>query len=147
MDTLPAVGLALAGLYVLSQLTTFGATTQMNFIISSISVSSQGVTPVLNMILTAQNPTNSSLLISSFVATVSVNGTIVGNVAGFSPVTIAANSQTPIPLVVTMNGLTLFSDVVNILTGASPLSGVVTVIGTANINNLAVPLNITYNLL
>jgi hypothetical protein len=147
MKLLPGILLAIGGIYVISKLTTAGSASRLNFTISNLQLGTSGLIPVISLNLLAQNPTNSSFVVQSIVANAFVNGEQVGNVSDFTPVSIGPNSQGSIPLTVLMNAAVVVEDVLNILTGAAGVSAVVSVVGTANISGLVLPVNLSYKII
>lgn len=148
MKLLPAVGLTIAGLFVLSKVMTASAASRINFTLGNIGISSSGITPIVQLTVLAQNPTDKSITISSIVGNVLLNGQLIGNIppVGF-PITVAANSQSQIPISVMLQGLSLISDVVSMLSGTAGLSAVVSLTGTVNVDGLLLPLNLSYRII
>jgi len=147
MKLLPTVGLAVAALYVLSKLSFAGNASRLNYSISGMGLSMNGLNPVISMNLVVQNPTNQIFNVAAIVANVALNNEPIGNVAGFTPVTIAAASQANVPLTVTISGLSLISDVVNILNGTAGVSALLHITGTVNANATLLPIDVQYQAL
>jgi hypothetical protein len=144
MKLLPALGLGVAAVYVLSKLSFAGNASRLNYTISGISLGMSGLNPVISLNLVIQNPTNQIFNVAAIVANVSLNGEAIGNVAGFTPVSIPAASQANVPLTVTVSGLSLISDVVGILNGSSGVSALLHVTGTVNANSTLLPIDVQY---
>jgi hypothetical protein len=144
---LPALALAAVGIYVISKLAAFGVASRLNLFISSYSMSLNGITPVVTLGVTAQNVTSEALQFGALAGNAYLNGTLIGNVSGFTPVNIAAQSQTVIPLTIVINATAVISDVVSLLNGTAGTSVALEVKGTANVSNLVLPVDITYNVL
>lgn len=153
MKLLPALGLTVVGVFLLQKVSAAAAATRINFLVGGVKLASIGFTPILNVTVVAQNPTNSTFTINSFVGNVFLNGDMIGNAAGFIPTTVKPASpggltgQTEIPLNVSLNGLTLVSDIVSVITGQAQVAAVVRLVGTANVDNLLLPIDITYKLI
>jgi LEA14-like dessication related protein len=105
---------------------------------------SSPLSPIINVTVNVQNPTSGSLQLNSFAGTASVNGTASGNVSYFQPTVIAANAQTQIVVQVRLSDLGLIAALMNFInagTGAIAVS----IVGTANVNGAALPVNISLN--
>lgn len=144
MKLLPTLALIVAGVYVFSKLTTAGVASRLNLIISGMNLQLQGIVPVVNLQVTAQNVTNEALQFNAITANALLNGTPIGNVTGFTPVAIPAVSQATIPLQIMVNAPALTADVVNILSGGAGVSANIELQGTANISGLLLPIDVTY---
>lgn len=97
----------------------------------------------LHIQIGVQNPTNDSLQFQSFAGTVYINGTAAGNVSDFTPAIIAPNAQTPVTLTFTPSLFGAAATVINLLNNGG--NGVVIAVkGSANVNSLSVPVNLTF---
>jgi hypothetical protein len=122
--------------------TSAGTLNSLQFIPKGIAVQGSG----FSLVLGVQNPTNNAINFSSLAAALNVNGSPVGNVSSFTPVTIAANSETDITLMVIPNAFGIASGIVNLADGnegSGNFSSSLT--GTANVNNAALPINIPFS--
>ena len=144
MKLLPTIALFGIGIYVLSKLSTAGVASRLNLFISNYSFSLQGITPIIQLQVTAQNVTNDSLQFNALTANAYLNGTLIGNVSGFVPVTINPLAQVYIPLTVIVNATALISDVVSILSGSAGFAAQLEAKGTANVSNLLLPVDLIY---
>jgi hypothetical protein len=99
----------------------------------------------LHVQIGVQNPTNDSLQLQSLAGTVAINGTTAGNISDFTPALIAPNAQTPITLSYTPSIFGIVSTVVNQLNNGGPIN--ITVNGTANVNGIPLPVNLTFQAL
>ena len=122
--------------------TSAGTINSLQFIPKGIAVQGSG----FSLVLGVQNPTNNAINFSSLAASLNVNGSPVGNVSSFTPVTIAPNSETDINLLVLPNAFGIASGIINLAEGnegsgnfSSSLSG------TASVNNTALPINIPFS--
>lgn len=147
MKLLPAIGLTIGGLYILSKITAVGAASRLNFVITNVNVTTSGISVILQVTVQVQNPTNSGFTINSLVGNVLLNGTLIGNASSFNQVSIAPNQQTPLMLTVVLSAIATVNDIVNILSGSSGVHAVVAINGTANVDNLPIPVNLQYQVL
>ena len=141
------IGLGVAGLYILSKLSFAGNASRLNYTISGMGLSMSGINPVMSINLVVQNPTTEVFNVTAIVANAALNGEPLGNVAGFTPVSIAATSQANVPLTITISGLSLISDVVNILNGTAGVSALLHITGTVNANGTLLPIDVQYQAL
>jgi hypothetical protein len=139
---LPAIALIAGGVFVLSKLSAAGVASRLNLFISSYSLSITGIYPVINIVVTAQNVTSSDLQFSALAANVFLNGTLIGNISGFTSVLIPATAQVNIPLQATINASQVISDVVAILSGSAQVAAVIEIKGTANVSGLILPIDL-----
>lgn len=121
-------------------LTRFSTITNLNFVARGLGLIGNAVSVVIGV----QNPTSQGLNLQSISGNLILNGNSVGNVSDFTPVTIAPNAETQINLVIVPN---IFGIAANALyqiqqgiTGGIQAS----LQATANINNNAVPVNVTF---
>ncbi len=103
-----------------------------------------GISPVIQVGVMAQNVTNGSLQFNALAANAFLNGTNIGNVSGFQPVTIGPVSQVTIPLTIVVNATQIISDVIAILTGSAGVAANLEIKGTANVSGLILPVDIIY---
>lgn len=141
---MPAIGLTVGGLWLLNKLSTAGVASRLNLYIASFNFTMSGITPILQVGVMAQNVTNGSLQFNALAANAFLNGTMIGNVSGFVPVTILPVSQATIPLSIIVNATQIISDVVSILTGSAGVAANIEIKGTANISGLILPVDLIY---
>lgn len=99
----------------------------------------------LNLILGVQNPTGAAIQLNSLAGSIQVNGSNLGNVSDFSPVVIAPNSETDIPLYLTANVFGIAGSLLGQLDGNEGAGNFnANLVGTANINNIPVPVNLNF---
>lgn len=108
-----------------------------------------GIRPVINLELQVQNTSNHSFNVLSIAGNVymTTNGKeyLVGTVTDFAPMTIAPISQSVVPLALSLQLTGVVSDLLSVF--QSGLSGqTVRLSAFANVDQLQVPLNYTYNL-
>jgi LEA14-like dessication related protein len=138
---IPGLLLTLGGVFVLSKITAAGAASRLNFIIANVGFSQTGITSVLNLVINVQNPTNTPFTISSLAGNVLLNGNLIGNIAGFNQTIVAANSQTPLGVTVSLSTIATLNDLYSVFSAGH---AIVTVQGTANVDNIPLPINLTY---
>lgn len=79
----------------------------------------QGLSPVLYAELIVQNTNNVSFTINSMAASVTADGTLIGNVSNFSPVQIPGNSQAAIPITLVLMPIGIANEIIQIITGGA----------------------------
>jgi hypothetical protein len=106
-------------------------------------------TPTITLELIAQNTSNHIFTVNSIagnVFTVS-NGKNynVGNVSEFLPITIPANSQTPVVVTIRLQLIGVVTDLLNaILYGNFPKT--ISLVALANVDNIQIPINFDYTI-
>src|ERR1700754_2760503 len=104
-----------------------------------------GLSPVVTAELVAQNTNNVSFQINSIAASVSSNGTLIGNVSNFSPITIPGNGQIAIPLTLVLQPIALVNNIIGILTGGSG-GAVLSIDGSLNADGIQAPISLKYKI-
>jgi len=116
----------------------------LKYIITSSSIDvSNPLRPVITLQVTVQNPTSGSLTFYSLAGYFSINGTQTGNISYFATTIIQPNSQTVIPLQLSVSDLSLASDIVNYLSGGGGAL-TVSIVATVNVNNVPAPLTLSF---
>jgi LEA14-like dessication related protein len=110
---------------------------------SSIDISNP-LRPVITIQVTVQNPTSGSLTLQSLAGYFSVNGSQAGNISYFTQTVILPNSQTIIPLQLSVNDLDLITIIMNYLNGTSSDVLTISVNATVNVNNVPAPLVLSF---
>lgn len=137
-NTLLLVGGGVAAWYLLSRYSTIK---NLLFVPRGIAV----VGGAISVILGVQNPTSNSLAFQALSGSLVVNGNNVGNVASFQPLIILPNAETQIQLLITPNLLGIGSGILNLIEGNPGSSSFsASLQATANINNTAVPVNVSF---
>ena len=144
MKVLPAILLTVGGIYALSKISAASTVSGLNFIVSGYQFNQTGIYPTVNVNVTAQNVSNQSVQFNALAANAYLNGAFIGNVSGFQPTLINGLSQTIIPLTILVNVTSVVSDVISIFTGSAGSSAVLELKGNANIANVVVPFDVTY---
>lgn len=147
MKLLPAIALTAVSVYLLSKVSFAGNAGRLLYNIAGVTMSMNGMNPVFNINLQVQNPTNQEFDVAAIVGNATLNGQPIGNVAGFTPVSIMPTSQAIVPLTVTVSGLTVIQQVVSIMTGAAGISALVGIVGTVNANGNLLPITVQYQAL
>lgn len=100
--------------------------------------------------IAAQNPTNQKLQLKSLSGEIFANKKLVGNISTFTPVDILPNSETILNFTIVPNLAGLVNLISNfikkVVKKTEKLGLVINLTGTANVNNIAIPLNINYKL-
>lgn len=102
----------------------------------------------LQLNIAAQNPTSSTIKLNSLAGEVFANNKLVSNVSTFTPVTIPGNTETVLSFTVVPNVggvINLVSSVIKSLVKKQKIGLNVRLEGTANVDGMALPLNLTYN--
>lgn len=111
------------------------------FVPRGIGVQGGGV----SLIIGVQNPTNSALMLNGLAGSLNIQGSAVGNVTDFQPQLIAPNQETPVNLLITPNIFGIAAGVINQIDGNEATGNFqATLTGTANINSIPLPLNISF---
>lgn len=75
--------------------------------------------PVIYLELVIQNTSNVDFTINSLAANVTSDGTVIGNVSEFVPVSLPANSQGVVPITLSLQPLGLANEIISILSGGN----------------------------
>lgn len=116
----------------------------LNYIFQGIRAAWQGSAPVLSLQIGVQNPTNQSFLIKSIVGSLYSAGTPIGNVSSFTPVNIAANNVTTIPVNIRLSLIGIATDLFNLIKNGNGQAHEIEFSGYVNADNISVPLKLTY---
>lgn len=132
-----------AAAYFLIRRTSFAK--NLIYIFRGIKVRGKLFTPKIEVTIGVQNPSNQKAELKSLTAVIAWNGKEFANVSTFKGVTIAANSETNITLTAEPSVIGLYETIRNLIkTGLK--NGEITIKGTANVDNLQLPVSITKNL-
>jgi hypothetical protein len=102
-----------------------------------------GPTPVIRLVLRAQNSSSQSLTINSIAANLYANGYLVGNMGSFLPQPIAPNSESELVVNVRLNPLGIVNDIIRAVQFGS-FTQDLNFRGYANINNYQLPVDMTF---
>lgn len=140
IEVLVALGLV-AGLYFANLNRAAGNLVYFPGNITGFSLS--GISPVITADLIIQNTNNISFTVYSVAASVTSNGTLIGNVSNFTPITIPGNSQTTIPLTLVLQPIAIVNNILGIITGGVGNTEI-KVSGSLNANGMQVPIELPY---
>lgn len=141
-EVLAALGLV-AGVYFWNL---YRAAGNLVFFPGSITgLSLDGLSPVIQAEMIVQNTNNVSFTVMSIAASVTSNGTLIGNVSNFSPFQIPGNSQATIPLTLVLQPIALVNNIIGIVTGGSGKTEL-QISGSLNADGIQAPIALTYKL-
>lgn len=95
--------------------------------------------PVITLQLVVQNTSNVDFTFNSLAGNVACDNTLIGNISNFRPVTVYNNSQSTIPLTITMFPLGIVDNIISAFYGGFQQKEL-TVNGSVNANGQQVPL-------
>jgi late embryogenesis abundant protein len=104
-----------------------------------------GISPVFYVDLIIQNTNNVSFTINSLAGNVLSNSTVIGNIANFTPIEVAGNSQTAVPLTLVLQPIAIVGDLIAIITGGVGKRDI-QVHGTVNANGIQEGFDLIYNI-
>lgn len=104
-----------------------------------------GLSPTIQAEMIVQNTNNISFTVMSIAASVSSNGTMIGNVSNFSPFQIPGNSQATIPLTLVLQPIALVNNIIGIITGGVGGSEI-QITGSLNADGIQAPISLTYKI-
>lgn len=108
-------------------------------------LSFEGATPVLQVRMRVMNTGNISYTLNAFAADVEANDTLIGNANFFSQQIIPARSQQVLLVNIRLMPLSIVQDLINAVQTKN-FQFKINISGSANVNNLQVPVNLTYNI-
>lgn len=135
-------GLGLLAVYEYTQLGVAAADVQILFSGVQINgLSNIGVTLVI------QNVSNAQIVLNSMTLDLSLNGQAIGNASLFPvvPIVVQPSTQQPVTIQITPNWLSIPSVIMDIINSGNQSAMTFNATGTANINNLPLPINLTKN--
>ena len=113
---------------------------KLQFLPTGVDISGGGLAVAVGV----QNPTNTSLTLNSFAGQVYINGVASGNVSDFTARIIQPNAQTEVVLNLVPSLFGGIQDILNLVTGSGPDGLALALKGTANVNGIPVPVNLTF---
>ena len=128
------------GLYFLSR---YNFSQRINFVLNRIGVKGSFFQPTIELSIGLQNPTNQRATFKSLSGSLYVNEKYVANVSSFGDQTISANSESNILINTRPSATGVFDTVKELISGGINAGYIVTLTGTANIDNISYPVNIT----
>lgn len=147
MRPVTALALSFVGILIFHKLSKASTASRLNFIIQSVKISFQGLTPVIELLIGVQNPTNDFFTIKSLSGNVDVNGNAAGNVSMFTSTTISANSQTSLPLTIRLSIAEIADQIIEIIRGGAGVAAKIHLDGTINVDGTLLPLDLTYKII
>lgn len=115
------------------------------YVFRGIALRGKLLKPRIEILIGVQNPSNQKATIKSFVAVASWKGQQFANISNFNTVTIQPNTETRLTLTAEPSVLGLYGSIKEALkTGLK--NGQLVVKGTAMVDNIQVPVNISQNL-
>ena len=128
-----------AALYFLSR---YKFSQKANFLLRSVRVGGGLFSPIINIDLAVQNPTNSRVTFKSISGSLSVNDQFLANVSAFGDQVINPNSETILKLQARPSATGIFSSVRELL--SAPMGELtVNFTGSANLDGITYPINET----
>lgn len=115
---------------------------QLNYFIAKVS----WTFPTLFITIGVQNPSSADFTIRSFTGTLFANDDEVANVSSFNLTRIKSNAQTFFVVAVRLSLLETGMHLWEILNGAGGISQTLKLTGTVNVENVPVPVSLTYKL-
>jgi len=146
MNPIATVALVGTGLWLVNKAVKTSVVNRVNFLIDAVRPSYEGLNPVLTFDIKAQNPTNDTFTIKSLTGNVSVNGQYAGNISSFQETIITANSESRLTLKAKMSAGGLSEQIVNLIQGRVPSQVLIRIQGTANVDTLLFPVDLTYKI-
>jgi LEA14-like dessication related protein len=143
INKLLIIGAAVAAYFLYVQKQAIGL---LNYVIGSVALSFNGLTPVLKINVLIQNVSNQSFTVTSFVGNVNVAGSSIGSMSSFTEVVIPPASQVTYPVYATLNLLGAVSDLVNLIQSGSGTSTTITLKGFVNANGIVAPVSLDYKI-
>lgn len=102
-----------------------------------------GGKPTMTVELLIQNTSNQDYTLNSMAGNLYANGTLVGNLSVFNPVSIKRNSQTILDVQIKMLLIGMLDNIIDAITnGAYKVT--LELDSYANVDNLQIPVDITY---
>ena len=109
-----------------------------NFILQSVRPGGSILSPVVNVKMLVQNPTNQKIVIKSIVGTLSVGGKFLANISSFGDQTITANSESTLSITARPSAIGVFNTLRQLIT--QPIPGTQIVFsGSANVDGVNIP--------
>ena len=121
---------------------------RLNFYVAKLVPRLQGITPVIDIYIGVQNPTNGTFTIQSAAGKVYVNENYLGDLSSFSLTSVKPNAQTFFVCTLRMSLVGLASEVYNAISeGLSTVTFNLKFNGTVNVNYVPVPVALGYRII
>lgn len=138
-NTFILLGLGVLGFVIWSK---FRAISNLVFSPGSVTgIDIQGTVPFVYFTVFVQNTAGTGVTIDSFAGNIWANGQLIGNVSNFSPVYLAPNSQTSVPITAQLGFLGIVNEIIAAFQNRNT-SQQIEVKGYANGVGFQVPVNI-----
>jgi LEA14-like dessication related protein len=138
-----AIALTGLGIFALSKLATARVAASLHLILANFKIDLSGIT--VNIL--AQNPTSGSFTFYSMAGDVYLNDSIVGNIGSFTATTIAANAETTLPVLIRLSPTAILIQLTSLFNGTTGNPLTMRVTGTANVDDTAIPFDLSCKLL
>lgn len=116
---------------------------RLSFRLSGVKLRGSVLQPVLDIAIAVQNPTRQRATLRSIVADLTIDGKFIANVSFFGSTVIAPVSETPVSISARPSLTGAFSSVADILTREGGQKAVALLKGSANIDGITYPIEIT----
>ena len=114
------------------------------YIFRGVKLRGKWLSPKIEVTIGVQNPSNQKAEFKSMTAVMQWNDKDFANISTFKAVTIAPNSETNLVLIAEPSVLGLYQSIRDLIkTGLK--NGKITIVGTANVDNVQVPISISKN--
>ena len=100
---------------------------------------------VVDLTIIAQNTSSATLQVDSFAGNVTCDGSIIGNISDFIPVFIPANSQSLVPVTISMNPLDLVNEILRAW-NTSSTQKTINISGYANVSGAQLPVALSFKI-
>jgi hypothetical protein len=136
---LPVLGIGALALFLFRR-TQFAQ--NLIYIFRGVKLRGKLFSPKIEITIGIQNPSNQRANFKSIVGVVKWKGNEFANISSYNPVTIAANSETNINVIAEPSVIGLYDTIRELVKGGLK-GGKIQITGTANVDNLQLPVNIT----
>lgn len=140
------IAIGFAGILIFAVVAKARAIANLVFVPGGISnLSFAGANPVMNFSVYAQNTAGTAVTVNSFAGNIFCNGTLIGNVSEFTPVTLPANSQTEVSLNAQLMGIAVVSDLIQSFSSGGVTQNI-NIKGNANGVGFQVPIDLSFSI-
>jgi LEA14-like dessication related protein len=136
-----------AGLFVVSRFVAGKAVSRFSFALSKIDVSYAGLVPILTLSILVRNPTPTTVRVNRIEGDIYVNGEYVAQVSNYKGISIAAQGETIYPIDVELLVNAIVRELMDVLRGALSKPIYIRFDGTAVIEDISIPIDVTHKLL
>lgn len=118
----------------------------LNYYLKGLSIDFDGITPILNINVVVQNPSNEFYQVNSIVADVFADDELIGNLSTFTTVKIPPTSEVTIPVKVRLKLLGIVTDIIDLIKNKSGIPKTLIFEGIINASGFVLPFNYAYNI-